>query len=87
MKRHALRTFVRIGSPQTFATVGLGLTRFYFTSLVLRISANVGDIVAHRTETYWISLVRTGSYCFVLVLTSYHRVRIASQRIRIDSPI
>ena len=56
---------------------------------VLMIAANAGaiyTIVFHRTGAYWISLVRIGSYCFVLVPTNSHRVRVASHRIRIDSP-
>ena len=56
---------------------------------VLMIAANAGaiyTIVTHRTGAYWISLVRIGSYCFVLVPTNSHRVRVASHRIRIDSP-
>ena len=59
------------------------------TAVVLRIAANAGaiyTIVTHRTGSSWISLVRIGSYWFVLIHTNSHHVRIASHRIRINSP-
>ena len=47
---------------------------------------DIYTFVTHRNGADWILLVRIGSYWFVPVPTNSHRVRIASHRIRIDSP-
>ena len=76
------------GPPWPFLIMEpLGMISSSRTADVLRIAANAGaiyTIMLHRTGAYWISRVRIGYYCFVLIPTNSHRVSIDSPSPRTD---